>query len=263
MGLSKESLIFDPTELLDSDNVGAFLRSSDGTLLTHTSIGGKEALDVNIMNGISVDIDAASDSVQSWVRDGSGNSITSTSGALDVHFTNTTIEVSSSDLDIRDLSHLQDSVKVGDGTNLLAVNADGSLNVSSASPLDVQGSDFDIRDLTHASDSIRLGDGTNLSAVTANSDLQVVDRATTAASSGSATIGDTPASLISSPLANRKEVLIQNRANTALEVGPSGFTNGVIIPAQSSMTLKIGPGIVIEGKRESGKSGDVRWLQLA
>lgn len=40
-----------------------------------------------------------------------------------------TVTVSATDLDIRDLSHTQDSVKVGDGTDLLAVNADGSINV--------------------------------------------------------------------------------------------------------------------------------------
>lgn len=40
------------------------------------------------------------------------------------------VTVTATDLDIRDLSHTQDSVKVGDGTDLLAVNADGSINVS-------------------------------------------------------------------------------------------------------------------------------------
>lgn len=33
-------------------------------------------------------------------------------------------------LDIRDLSHTQDSVKIGDGSDFLAVNGDGSINVS-------------------------------------------------------------------------------------------------------------------------------------
>ena len=39
------------------------------------------------------------------------------------------VTVIATNLDIRDLSHTQDSVKVGDGTDLLAVNADGSINV--------------------------------------------------------------------------------------------------------------------------------------
>jgi hypothetical protein len=44
-----------------------------------------------------------------------------------------TVTVSATDLDIRDLSHAQDSVKVGDGTDFLAVNGDGSINVVVAS----------------------------------------------------------------------------------------------------------------------------------
>ena len=42
------------------------------------------------------------------------------------------ITVSATDLDIRDLTHVSDSVKIGDGTDLLAVNADGSINVLSS-----------------------------------------------------------------------------------------------------------------------------------
>lgn len=39
------------------------------------------------------------------------------------------ITVDAVDLDIRDLSHTTDSVEIGDGTDTLAVNADGSINV--------------------------------------------------------------------------------------------------------------------------------------
>ena len=44
------------------------------------------------------------------------------------------ITVSATDFDIRDLSHTQDSLKVGDGTDFLAVNADGSINTITAPP---------------------------------------------------------------------------------------------------------------------------------
>jgi len=40
-----------------------------------------------------------------------------------------TVNVQSSDLDIRDLNHAYDSIKVANGDNFLAINADGSLNV--------------------------------------------------------------------------------------------------------------------------------------
>lgn len=48
------------------------------------------------------------------------------------------VTVSATDLDIRDLSHLQDSIKVGDGVDLLGVNSDGSINVNFATGSEVQ-----------------------------------------------------------------------------------------------------------------------------
>lgn len=45
----KDQLIFDTTDagtIADSDSVGAFVRSDDGTLITHTTDGSREALDV-------------------------------------------------------------------------------------------------------------------------------------------------------------------------------------------------------------------------
>lgn len=47
---------------------------------------------------------------------------------------NNTVAVSSTDLDIRDLSHSQDSVKIGDGVDFLAIAADGSIAVSKPAP---------------------------------------------------------------------------------------------------------------------------------
>lgn len=49
MTIKKEQLIFDPTDPDSSDNVGAFIRSDDGTLITHTETAGKKALDTNIV----------------------------------------------------------------------------------------------------------------------------------------------------------------------------------------------------------------------
>lgn len=45
--IGKDKLVFDTTATLtENDNTGAFLRSAAGTLLTHTTVGGVEALDV-------------------------------------------------------------------------------------------------------------------------------------------------------------------------------------------------------------------------
>lgn len=95
----KDQLVFDVTDantIADSDSVGAYVRSSDGTLITHTTEGSKEALDVNIAaSDISIDVDL--DHTEDSVRLGDGtNFLTSTSEngdiALDVHISNTSIE---------------------------------------------------------------------------------------------------------------------------------------------------------------------------
>lgn len=69
--------------------------------------------------------------VGAYVRAGSdGELIDSTSNALHVLLQNTSLVVTATDLDIRDLSAAQDSIKISDGTDSLEVNADGSINVN-------------------------------------------------------------------------------------------------------------------------------------
>lgn len=121
--IGKDQLVFDASDaasILASDSVGAFLRSSDGTLIDHeqinsverlsvdstlkdgagtaltsTLVGGKQGLDVNIIEGINVevDLDAADDSVAAWLSDGAGTALTSTlvgsDQALDVNVVDT------------------------------------------------------------------------------------------------------------------------------------------------------------------------------
>lgn len=50
--ISKTRSVFDPSVSSESDNIGAYLRSSDGTLLTHTVVGADNALDVNIVAAV-------------------------------------------------------------------------------------------------------------------------------------------------------------------------------------------------------------------
>lgn len=49
--------------------------------------------------------------------------------AVNIQDGGNSITVDSTDLDIRDLTHVSDSIKIGDGTDFLAVNSDGSINV--------------------------------------------------------------------------------------------------------------------------------------
>ena len=49
--------------------------------------------------------------------------------AVNIQDGGNSITVDAVDLDVRDLTHVSDSVKIGDGTDFLAINADGSINV--------------------------------------------------------------------------------------------------------------------------------------
>ncbi len=173
----KDHLIFDTSDadtIIDSDSVGAFVRSDDGTLITHHTVGSDEALDVYIAN-TSIEVTATDldirdllytqDSVTAyqgtdpWVIGDGGNSIT----------------VDAVDLDIRDLTHVSDSIKVGDGTDFLAINADGSVNITdNGGSLTVDAIDLDIRDLVAATDHVSAytmdGTGTAITSTVVGAD---------------------------------------------------------------------------------------------
>lgn len=55
------------------------------------------------------------------------------------------------------ISHTDDSIKIGDGTDLLAVNADGSINANVA--------------VDHTQDSVKVGNGTNFLAINADGSI--------------------------------------------------------------------------------------------
>ena len=121
--ITKNKLIVDTTDLASSDNVASYLRASDGTLLTHTDVGGKKSLDVNVANDVNI---------------------------------------TATDLDIRDLDASQDNVAISDGTDVLAINADGSINITdNGGSLTVDATDLDIRDLSATQDNIAISDGTD------------------------------------------------------------------------------------------------------
>jgi hypothetical protein len=127
---------FDIRDLDQSqDNVAI----GDGTNLISLTASGEVKI-VDNGNSITVDatqldiddLNATDDAVAAWLKDGSGNSISSTGGALHISDGAGSLTVDATNFDIRDLTHASDSVKVGDGTDFLAVNTDGSINVKNA-----------------------------------------------------------------------------------------------------------------------------------
>jgi hypothetical protein len=316
--VSKQKLVFDTTDvdtIAASDSVGAYLRASDGTLLTHSDVGGKKALDVSIADGVNVEVDLShvDDSVR--LGDGTDFFTSTTVGAdigLDVNIINASIEVTATDLDIRDLtqtdeitafqggtwsvdvantvtvqatdfdirdiSHVSDSIQIGDGTDLLAVNADGSINAI------VSGTDIDIRDLDAAQDSVQSnlfdGAGTALTStlvgasqaldvnVVASEELTVNDAAlanTAIASAANAlATANTAQNVVASPLADRKYLFVMNNSNKNIFVGASGVTaaNGFPLSPSAVMELRAGAAIDIEFVAQTAGQ-EVRTLELS
>lgn len=312
----KDQLIFDVTNastILDSDSVGAFLRASDGTLLTHTDVGGKKALDVRMAEGINVEVDLSH--VDDSVRLGDGTTLftgTTVGGdtGLDVNLINASIAVTQSgtwnigtvasitadvniadggnsitvdavNLDIRDLTHVSDSIKIGDGTDFLAVAADGSIAITdNGGSLTVDAVNLDIRDLTAATDSVSswLKDGTGTAITStggaidvniASGSITTSDAALAATAVANATltlaVADTAQNIVTSPLSNRKYLWVYNKDNRKVFIGSTGVTaaNGFPMSPGSYMELRAGAAVDIEFVGSTGKTPEIRTLELS
>lgn len=96
-------------------------------------------------------------------------------GSINITDNGGSLTVDAVDLDIRDLTHVSDSVKVGDGTDFLAVNADGSINITdNGGSLTVDAVDLDIRNLVFATDKVDVSGSTGVG-VTDNGGSLTVD----------------------------------------------------------------------------------------
>jgi hypothetical protein len=196
----KDQLIFDTTNastVLDSDSVGAFVRSSDGTLITKHSKGLNFASVVfdtvtftadnagSAGNSIALvfnNSDTLTTVVGAWNSANPTNTVSFTGQAgtyvpaagtaqlvggsdsqgLDVFLLNPSIEVTATNLDIRDLAFATDSVDVsGSEVSLDAATLAALENIT------VSATDLDIRDLAFATDSVDVsGSSVELGATT-------------------------------------------------------------------------------------------------
>lgn len=151
-GFSIEQLKFDPAGADDTHNVGAYVRSSDGTLITHHTKGNAFASVVyggitftanfagTAGNSIALvfdGIDTVATVVGAWNAANPSNTVAYTglgtvvpaagtaqlaggtdSQGLDVWLLNPSIEVTANNLDIRDLVFATDKVDVSGSTNI-------------------------------------------------------------------------------------------------------------------------------------------------
>lgn len=297
----KDHLIFDVTDantILDSDSVGAFLRASDGTLLTHTDVGGKKALDVRLAEGVNVEVDLSH--IDDSVRLGDGTSFfTSTSEngdiSLDVHISNSTIAATQSGVwdigTVTTLTGITNDVNIADGGNSITVDdgggsltVDGTVSISGdvnvtqgTSPWVVSATDLDIRDITAVSDSIQShlydGAGTALTSTLVGSDqaldinvVQSVDPATANTAILSAadtlTVAGTAEKVVAANLAARKKLFVYNNDNRRMFVGGAAVdaTNG--FPLSPGSYIELAAGSAVDVYYDSNKTGHkIRTLE--
>lgn len=245
--IGKDQLVFDTTNaqsIADSDSVGAFVRSAGGTLITHTTAGGKEALDVNIAGGVSLEVDL--DHTEDSVRLGNGVAFftSTTIGGdigLDVNLINASIEVTATDLDIRGITAVSDSIQSrlhdGAGTALTStlVGADQALDVNVV-----------------ASEDLTVND-----AALANTAIATVAL--------SLAVANTAQDVVAAPLANRKYLYIKNMSNQEMYIGASGVTaaNGFPLSPSAIAELRIGAAVDIEFVGRTGTTPTIRTMQLS
>jgi hypothetical protein len=275
-----DRLIFDTTDAdtrAASANVGAYLRASDGTLLTHTDVGGKKALDVRVAEGINVEVDLnfADDSVTAHQGGTWEVSLDSaTLAALE------TITVVATNLDIRDLAFATDKVDVtGSEVSL------DSATLAALENITVSATNLDIRDLVAATDSVSAwtkdGAGTAITSraedggqaldvhVTGSGPLTINDAALANTAVLSAVnvldTANTAEAIKASALANRKYLWVYNNDNTRVFIGGSGVSaaNGFPVSPGSYLELRAGPAISPFFVGQSGKTPEVRTLELS
>jgi hypothetical protein len=207
---------------------------------------------------------------------GSGGAVISETGtSLDVNLTNASVAVTATDLDIRDLTHVSDSIKIGDGTDFLAVNADGSINVSGTITLDTDADDAPSTLNPVYVGGISADQGSALAAISAAGDraafttdlyrrLFINDAPNVAVASVAVSVGLTAVALPTAALAGRTRILIQNNGDKPLFVGPTGVTtaSGLEVPKGGTLALEAGEAIALFGI-STAAAQDVRVFELA
>lgn len=242
-GINKDKITFDESDS-SGDSLGAFLRSSDGTLLTHTTVGGKESLDVNV---------------------------TQSSGQYAEDAVHTDGDIGNFMLAVRSDA---EAPLAGDGDyHPLLINSEGRLKTDAELASDVADDEAATENPIPVSG---VGQGAALTALSASGDkgnltMDLYRRVFTNNSAAigvqvsQATVTDTAAEVLAVPLAGRKEVIIQNAGTRDVAIGHSAavtYANGLVIPRGNSVTLEVTDVIDLFMISETG-SQDVRFFEMA
>lgn len=268
--MAKDHILFDTTDagtIAASDSVGAFVRSNDGTLITHHNIG---------VSNKHLDVYAA-------LAAGDGTPITQTGGALDVNIANGTFNIDT------DLDGIYVALTNADPDNVGLIAHTRSLTPTDAEQVQrttasTADQDAIVAAQVHALDVNAFGmvyNGTtwdrltgtsgslNVNVTASTGPITVTDSAlaNTAIVSNTRTlpVAGTAAVAVASPLAARKYLWLYNFSNQKVYIGGAGVTlaNGFPISPGSYMELRAGVASPVNFVGEAGKTPEIRTLEMS
>lgn len=279
MGMGKDKLVYVTGDVTQGDSVAAFLHAT--LALTSTTIGGIEALDVNIASPLSVTVDLDGDyDVSTNPTPDTVGTILRTRGAtpgLADQNESLTGAAASSDAVVAANAHGMDSNAFGmifNGTTWDRMRGtSGALNVIPLGGIADDGVD--------SGNPIKVGSRAVSGALTAVSTTG--DRAdllsdlyrrvwvntapNVAGSNAAVTVDDTVGgvALFASPLAGRRIVEIQNLGSKEIYMGFGTVTtaNGVRISGGATYQTELGPDLALKAIAGTGNTVNCRVLQLA
>lgn len=232
-------LFADAADFTNSDKVFSFLRSAGGQTITSTTVGGKESLDVNVANNISVSLAGIYDVGSNPTPDNVGliaHARGATPGDADQLFRSTGGAASSD--------------------NVVAANVHG-LDVNSFGML-FDGTTWDRARGTAGAANSHL--------FSQESGFKVDSKESYAAAQVAAgTVGATAAQLDATPLSGRSKVVVQNLSNKKVWIGFSaGVTtaSGILVHPSGFFEEILGAGVTVYAIGEQAGQ-DVRLAQYA
>jgi hypothetical protein len=199
-----------------------------------------------------------------------------------------------------DLSHVDDSVRLGDGTNFLTstnengdyaldvhisnteiavvqgsdspwtvdgtVSISGDVNVTQGTdPWVVSATDLDIRDINASQDNIAISDGTDTLGINTDGSINVKRAAFTTIANGATTLASAGIAqdVVASPLSNRGELWLYNNDNRRMFIGGTGVTAANGFPIGTKGYVKLLAGSAVDVEYVSSKaSHNLRYLEF-
>lgn len=243
-GFNLSQLKFDATSPDDTHNVGAYVRSASGSLVTSSTDGAKERLDVTL--GAEY---AAGDA---FVGTEKGVFML----AVDNAGNYAPLKVNANGELLVDVQVVSGSDKAED-----AAHASGDIGAYVLS----------VREDTLASSTSASGDYQSLKTDSVGSLWVRMSKAAmpthASSTSGQVSVGDTATAIPTTALTDRKKIVVQNK--DLKDQVTLGFTNGVVygtgplLAPGATLTLEIDAGITLYGICSAGNTAIIAYVELA